>query len=242
VAHVALPGHRSGDLVADAIASNIAVLNAAEKAGIKRIVMTSSSVAVISNPDYFDRTLTSKDWNQPAIDRYEAGKKDDPRVAYAAAKTLAEKAAWTWVETEKPHFELVSVNPNANYGPVLHGESRSTAGWIYSLLHNETKNIETVPSQWYVDVRDDAKLHILGLTKPELGGERILAFAGPYGWNDLLHILRKNFPNVKVPEDTTLESGKTCPQKVDSSLAEKVLGGWIPLEKSVVDTAKSFGY
>ena len=40
------------------------------------------------------------------------GVKADPRDWYTASKTLAEKAAWDFVKTEKPSFDLVTVLPS----------------------------------------------------------------------------------------------------------------------------------
>ena len=46
-----------------------------------------------------------KDWNP--ITREEA--LSNQRSAYLASKTFAEKAAWDFVETEKPNFTLTTV-------------------------------------------------------------------------------------------------------------------------------------
>jgi hypothetical protein len=99
----------------------------------------------------------------------------------------------------------------------------------------------TLPrKEWYIDVRDCGRLHVLGLTTPSLGGKRVWAAAGPWGWNQILGILRRHFPNVQVPED--FEGGEPDRQRIDSEVARELLGGWIGLEQSLVDLAKSLGY
>jgi hypothetical protein len=157
---------------------------------------------------------------------------------------------------------LVSTLPDTTLGPVLHGDPPSSAAFIASLLKNDPAITRFLPArelsvsvscgvlqllfltlswkEWHVDVRDTARLHLLGLTTPSLGGKRILAAAGPWGWNEILGILRKHFPNVQVPED--FEGGEPDRQRIDSEVAREMLGGWIGLEQSVVDLAKSLGY
>lgn len=252
VAHVALPGSVPGDtdeVPQQAVDSAIALLRAAAKEpSVKRVVFTSSSVAVISAPNYKEEPLTDKDWNELALERYESATEEDKKhpswtgLRYAATKTLSEKAAWKWVEENKPSFEIVTILPNANYGPLLHGSPRSTVRWIYALLHGDATWATLVPPQWFIDVRDDGRLHVLALTEPSLGGKRIWAAAEPFGWNKILAILRKHFPQVALPQDIPGAQGELDRQKIDNHVAKEALGGWISLEQSIIDTAKSFGY
>lgn len=97
-------------------------------------------------------------------------------------------------------------------------------------------------TEWFIDVRDDARLHILALTTPSLGGKRIWAAAQPVGWNEILAILRKELANVPLPPDVAGAQGEPDLQKIDNSVAEGVLGGWISLEKSIIDMAHGFGF
>jgi len=163
-----------------------------------------------------------------------------PFIIYAAAKTKSEKAAWEFMESKKPQFDLVTTLPNMNFGPVLHGEPTSTSSRVAELMRNEPDPVRLRPPQWFIDVRDCARLHIISLTNPSLSGKRIWAAAEPFGWNAVLAILRKNFPGLKLPED--FENGGPDRQKVNSEPAKALLGGWISLEKSVVDFGKSLGY
>lgn len=52
-----------------------------------------------------------------------------------------------------------------------------------------------------VNVKDTARLHVAALLDPEVGNERILAFAHPYNWNDVLAVLRKIHPDKNFPTD-----------------------------------------
>jgi len=248
IAHVALPQH-TATWVEDVNKSVLGVLKAAAKeSSIKRVVLTSSSSTVMQGPDFVDRPLTDQDWNENALVRYEKmgvedrGKPESIKIVYAVAKMNSEKEAWKWMEDNKPKFEFATIIPVANFGPVLYGEPSSTATWITTLLKNDDKDAKAVTSRgkWFVDVRDDGRLHVLALDQPEAAGKRIWAAAGPFGWNLLLSILRKHFPKVAVPEDQ--KEWTLSDQKIDSEVGRKLLGGWISLEDSVVDTAKSAGY
>lgn len=111
VAHVALPGDiidTSDDVPQQAVASAIAVLQTAAKVqSVKRIVFTSSSVAVIQPPDFKEHTVTDKDWNDVSMQRYDHATQEDKQkpswgwLRYTATKYLSEKAAWKWVEENK---------------------------------------------------------------------------------------------------------------------------------------------
>ncbi|KZT54398.1 NAD(P)-binding protein [Calocera cornea HHB12733] len=243
VIHVALP-EPSATWVQDSIASNVALLNAAKKAGaVKRIVLTSSSAAVHSEPPT-EKVLDDKDWNDGAIQRFQSvPPAEKAKYIYGAAKTLAEREAWKWMEEQKPSFDLVALLPNANFGPLIFGQPRSTADMVLKLFKGDTTDVKRLGPQWYIDVRDTGALHVLSLTDATVSNTRIWAAAGPCGANEFLAILRKNFPQAKLPEDIDGPRGESSTQKIDSEKGRLMLGGkWRTLEDALVDMAKSVGY
>lgn len=64
-------------------------------------------------------TFTEEDWNtySPA-QLEEKGKDVAPADAYRASKTLAERAAWKFVEENKPKWDLVTLCPPLVLGPI----------------------------------------------------------------------------------------------------------------------------
>jgi nucleoside-diphosphate-sugar epimerase len=50
----------------------------------------------------------------------EEGNSQNPVQAYLASKTLAERAAWEFVETNKPVWEIATINPPLVFGPIIH--------------------------------------------------------------------------------------------------------------------------
>lgn len=87
-----------------------------------------------------------------------------------------------------------------------------------------------------VNVKDTARLHVAALLDPAVENERILAFAHPFNWNDILAILRKLYPEKKFPTD--IEDEPRDLSKLDNSRGFTLLKafgqpGFTGLEESV---------
>jgi hypothetical protein len=97
-------------------------------------------------------TFTEQDWNEtsPKIVE-EEGEKVDPMQAYRTAKTWAERAAWKFVEEEKPSWDLVTVNPPFVLGPIIHQVNKpeslntSVAAWWSFLSGKKTGDEAQAP-------------------------------------------------------------------------------------------------
>lgn len=136
VLHVASPFPMSppkheDDLIVPAREGTLRVLKAAKAAKtVKRVVITSSVAAVAyGHADRGkDRPFTEKDWTameNPAR----------PVPPYQKSKTIAERAAWDWVEKEGGDLELATVNPGGIFGPIL-GKAYATSVEIVVRLMN----------------------------------------------------------------------------------------------------------
>jgi nucleoside-diphosphate-sugar epimerase len=175
VQHVASPfpaaePKNENDLIIPAKEGALRVLKAARDAGVKRVVLTSSFVAIGYGHAVTDKTFTEKDWSNlegPGI------------TAYAKSKTIAERAAWDFIKTEGNGLELAVVNPVGVFGPVL-GADYSTSIQMVKRLMDGT--VPACPKLTFgvVDVRDVADLHIRAMTNPAANGERFLAVAGDF--------------------------------------------------------------
>ncbi|KAI9850777.1 MAG: methylglyoxal reductase (NADPH-dependent) gre2 [Thelocarpon superellum] len=238
------------DLLDPAIVGTTGILKAvkAHAPSVKRIVITSSFAAVksqaITTPGY---KYSEKDWNP--ITKEEA--LQNPASGYTASKKLAEKAAWEFVETEKPKFSLSTINPPMVYGPVVHHlsslDSLNTSNQrIRNLIQG--KNKEEIPDSGvflWVDVRDAALAHVRAVEVPEAAGKRFLATAGLFSNKEIADIIRKNFPNLvsKLPTADTPggdfpEGGS--PYSFDNTRSRELLGiKFRTLTESIVDTVKS---
>ncbi|KZT58661.1 NAD(P)-binding protein [Calocera cornea HHB12733] len=252
VIHPALPTPSGGDdWVDQIIQSTLIPLRAASKVGIKRFVLTATlgTVLMPGSPDIpTDRLINDKDWNDAGIQAFQTATEEDKkspsffRYRYVAGKTLAERAAWNFVETQNPSFDLAVIIPPMNWGPKLYGSSAISLDWLGKLLEGD-ETAFSMPPFYIVDVRDDAKLHIVALSDPDATNKRVLAVGNPHGWNEVLAIMRKHYPKQPIPADRPASPLDPCPWRVDDSLPKKMLGGkWISLEQTIVDSAESLGY
>lgn len=153
------------DLVDPAVNGTVNVLAACHRAGtVKRVVLTSSMAAITDEPDS-DKVLTEADWNERStLDR-------NP---YYLSKTLAERAAWRFVEGEKPGFDLVVVNPFLVIGPSI-GPGLNTSNQLFvDLLAGTYPGVMNLT--WgFVDVRDVALAHVAAMETASAAGRYICA-------------------------------------------------------------------
>jgi dihydroflavonol-4-reductase len=176
VLHVASPispegVKRADDYVRPAVDGTLRVLRAAVKAGVKRVVMTSSCAACA--PKEVSREVTSDEtvWSDP---------KSQADDWYRLSKTLAERAAWDFMRAEGGRTEFATVLPAAIFGPILGRESRSSVTIIERMIAGKLPGVPNF-GVCVVDVRDVASLHLRAMTAPEAAGERFIA-AGKFMW------------------------------------------------------------
>jgi len=174
VLHVASPfpstiPRNEDELIVPAREGALRVLKAARDAKVKRVVLTSSFAAIGYGHD--DRTVPFDETVWTAV-------KGKGVSAYAKSKTIAERAAWDFVE-HNSGLELAVVNPVGVFGPVL-GPDYSTSIILVKRLMDG--GVPGCPQLYFgaVDVRDVADLHIRAMTDPAAKGQRFLAVGGPF--------------------------------------------------------------
>jgi nucleoside-diphosphate-sugar epimerase len=220
------------DLIVPARDGTLRVLRAARDAGARRVVLTSSFAAVGYTPkpsaDY-----TEADWTDP----------DTPGLhPYPRAKTIAERAAWDFIEHEGAGTELVVVNPTFILGPTLTTQARSSLQMIKAMLDGK---MSVVPRQRFgvADVRDVADLHIRAMATPEAAGQRFLALAdGPtISYLQLAQILRDRLGPLAERVPTEEAPGDEPPDLVIHNDRARNELGWRPrpAETTIVETAES---
>jgi nucleoside-diphosphate-sugar epimerase len=185
VIHVASPTPATrpddGDeMVKMAVDGTLRVLKAAKAAGVRRVVLTSASGAVLAGHKSHMNLFTEDDWTDLS------GNID----SYQRSKTMAERAAWEF--SKKEGVELAAVNPAAVMGPVLGRDFSHSNQMILSMLNGKMPFILKMGFD-YVDVRDVADLHLLAMTRPEAAGERFIATSGEnITYKEQAHILQRN--------------------------------------------------
>lgn len=108
------------DLLDPAIIGTTGVLKAIKKNAptVKQVVITSSFASIVDakKGDHYDHVYTEADWNPITMEEALAS----PAGGYRASKTFAEKAAWDFVEKEKPNFTISTMCPPLVLGPIVH--------------------------------------------------------------------------------------------------------------------------
>jgi len=226
------------DVVPPTVKGTLNILTSASKEpSVKSIVYTSSSTAALLPCPNKEILVTKDTWDDEAVSIANSPNPDAFSV-YGASKTEAERAFWKCIKETKAPFQAAAVLPNANFGPILRpgGETGSSTGsWPIGVMNGDTSNLET-PPQWFVDVRDDARLHVAALIDPECDGQRIFAFAAPYNWTQILSILKEQNPGKDLPDPPKDEGKDLCkiPNEDAEALLKKHFGhGWISLAESL---------
>lgn len=199
-----------------------------------------------------NKVFTEDDWNPLT---YEDGLGNNKAISYRVSKTIAERSAWTFVEEEKPHFDLVTICPPLIFGPILQPLSS-----LSSINTSNQRFVDLIQGKWkheiqtsigvnfWADVRDVAAAHILVFEKPDAGNKRFICSAGKFCNRDIVAIAHKHLPILPpklkdmIPSDDEV-SGGDYPDVVpgcDNSRATQLLGiEWIDFEECVVDTIRS---
>jgi len=238
VLHVASPfpvvdPEDENEIIVPARDGSLRVLKAARDAGVKRVVLTSSFAAIGYSINPQNHLFTEKDWTDP----------NTPGLRpYLKSKTIAEKAAWDFMEREGGDLELTVINPVGIFGPIPGGNY--SASMEFALKGVLNGDIKETPNFTFniVDVRDTADMHLTAMTHPAAKGERFLAASeGSVSIFDVAALIRKERP---------LRAGKIADLKpigaemyvhLSNEKARTMLG-WQPRtkEKTLLETVDAF--
>ena len=242
---IALENHNEDFFVKPAVAGVKRAFKYAKKHNVKKVVLTSSVAAIFDTLEEktdYDET----DWSDP----------ENPSIShYAKSKTLAEKAAWDFVDNEDNPFELAVINPALVIGPSLSGDLGESNKAIAMVTTG--KMPVAVPLQFgYVDVRDVAAAHLLAMQNSNSNGERFALVEKDLWYKDVAKVLRDNgfdkAPTFNVPvwlakilANFSKELKVTLPylgrvRSVKNTSKAKDILGWNPrpAEESIIDIAE----
>lgn len=173
------------ELIRPAVEGTRRALEAGLKAGVERVVLTSSTAAILhGHPPDRAEPFTEADWSR--IDGHGVS-------AYTESKTRAELDAWSIMETAGRRDDLAVINPTVILGPLLDEDAGTSAVLVQRLLDG---SIPAAPRihLGIVDVRDVAALHLAAMLSPRAGGHRHVASAGSLSLIELARALRPRFP------------------------------------------------
>lgn len=201
------------DLIAPAVDGTMRALNAAKAAECQRVILTSSTVAIAGSPLADGQTAYSEqnwtDVNAPGTS------------AYAKSKTLAEKAAWDFVENEAPEIALTTINPGLVLGAPLDVHYSTSLAVVERLLNGKDPMVPRLAFS-SVHVKDIAALHVAALKNDETSGQRIMGVDKELWFEDIAKALKEAYPSRKIPT------------RVAPDLLIKFLGLFDPAIKGIV--------
>lgn len=233
------------EVIRPAVDGTLRVLKAAAEAGVRRVVLTSSVVAV-SCGHTAEAVRTEADWAD--VDRISA---------YSKSKALAEQAAWEFARSSD--LELVTIVPGMVLGPVLGPTFGTSVQVVHRLLTH------AVPASLklgfaVVDVRDVATGHRLAMETPAAAGNRYILAGENNTWmRDIATLLAQEFgpkgyrvPTGALPVWFAKVLGRFDPsvrsaldhlgkRELVSSHKARTELGWTgrPARESILDTAYS---
>jgi nucleoside-diphosphate-sugar epimerase len=202
-------------LVPEARGGTLRILKTARAAGVERVVMTSSTVAMVYRPDRpAVLTFSEHDWTDitwPAL------------TAYIVAKTRAEQAAWEDARAAVSESALVVINPGFVLGPALDTKIGTSLAVIQLIMKG---SYPAVPPTAFpiVDVRDLSALHVAALTTARVGGRRLLAAADTMSMKEMGQAIKSAIP----------AHGNKIPSMVLPNMAVRLMAMFDPTLKTVL--------
>ncbi|MEO9228307.1 MAG: aldehyde reductase [Devosia sp.] len=183
------------ELIRPAVDGTRRALTAALKANVERVVVTSSMAAVAyGHPASRTAPFTAADWT----DLHGRGVN-----AYIESKALAEKEAWTIMDSAGRHDDLAVINPNAIMGPLLDEDPGTSAALIARLMNG---SIPAAARIYFavIDVRDVAVAQVRAMLAPEAGGHRFPMGERTLSFIDFANVIRDGLPEFakKLPTRT----------------------------------------
>ena len=225
------------ELIEPAVNGTMDIMNEAHKAGVKRVVYTSSGVTVIdtSTPPPDGKIYNENDWNE------------NEHASYPRSKVLAEKAAWKFAKEHPDKPEFVSVLPGFTLGPPASKRTDSESiTTISNLLKGRMKHGSPPACIGCVDVRDVIDAHIEAMLRPEAKNNRYLCQSTyRYTFLEMADLIRESddFKNYPMPTKYMANMEPPIPSKRHQVNIDKIqneLGITLrPVKESLIDMANA---
>ncbi|MCU4655084.1 NAD-dependent epimerase/dehydratase family protein [Roseibacterium sp. SDUM158016] len=169
-------------IIRPAVDGTLRALGAAGAAGVTRVVLTSSVVAIEARDKR--GAFTEEDWTDTAHPK---------ATAYYKSKTLAERAAWDFV-ARHPDMRLTTINPALVLGAPLDRHYGTSLALIERILSGKDPMVPDV-GFGVVDVADISAMHLAALERPESIGHRFIGSNGTMTMPRIAQHLAARFPD-----------------------------------------------
>lgn len=187
------PSNREA-LVPAARAGAQRVLEHGFSAGAERIVLTSSLVSMMGQPNRGKQMMIEEDdWSDPDW---------KPLTAYPVSKTRAELSAWAYTKAQGIENRLTTVCPGVVFGPDTYKNGGASLGLLKALFSGDFPRSPKIAYP-IIDVRDCASIHVSAMTAEKAAGRRLMAAGQTYWIQQIADILAEAYPNAeKLPRGT----------------------------------------
>ncbi|TVY90361.1 putative uncharacterized oxidoreductase [Lachnellula willkommii] len=232
IIHIASPTPRTlekEEIWTPAVKGTLGILAEAAKVGsVKRVVITSSVVALIPLVGVPEGGVIKEDndWDLTVDKTADFTQETDTGTAfhlYYASKLLANAASWSFMSTQNPQFTLVSLHPTCVVGHhILQTHSSELASCTNSYLFNPIMTGNAAPKTNCVHVLDVADAHLRALDEERVKGNASFLISGAAPLREeTVRILEKYYPDAGWKLRT---GGGTDVWDIDTGKAERELG------------------
>jgi nucleoside-diphosphate-sugar epimerase len=235
--HIASPitsSYKEGDdmekhFIQPAIEGTMRILTAAQKTpSVKRIVITSSVVAVIPWAD-FTSGKSETIFDEKSRTVFIPGPYTSIFEAYSASKIKTLNETEAWLEREKPSFDVVHIFPGFIVGKdeLVTDVKDAMYGTNKEVLHPVTGGDDGFIPSSSIHLYDVALAHVKALDPKIPAQGYILSSEGLRGthWEESMPTVAKSFA-AEVKSGVLANNGKivTLPVKIDERKSEEILG------------------
>lgn len=216
-------------LLDPAVKGTMHVLQAAQKAKVRRLVLTSSISAIIPSPNWpADLPKDENCWTD--LDYCK-----ENGIWYPASKTLSEKAAWDFAK--ETGLDVVVINPGTVMGPILPPAINASMAMFLQLLQGGTEGYQNF-YMGCVHVKDVAEGHILLYETPSASGRHLCVEATNH-WSDFAEMVAKLYPEYKIHRFTEVtQPGLLRVQNPPTKFVDLGLV-FTPMEQVIKDSVSS---
>ncbi|KAJ9656611.1 hypothetical protein H2198_004845 [Neophaeococcomyces mojaviensis] len=228
-----------------AVAGAVGMLESAKKAGtVKRVVITSSVVAIVPFKYYMgetdDRVFTADDRIPMAKGPYRF-----EFEAYSASKAAALNETEAYIKREQPGFDLISIIPGWIFGrdELITTAKDLTVGSTNSVLARLLLGGKNEMGYNGNSVLGDdvAKIHVLALD-PKVNGNQAFVTSISMEWESAIPVLKQKFASAIANGHLSTEGKQpTVDINIDSSKTEKTFNlKFAPFETQVKEVASQY--
>lgn len=214
------PPKDEDSIIKPAVDGTLRALMAAQKSGVKRVILTASMETIQHGPT--SSPLTEDDWSDP--DAVSA-------VGYTRSKIFAEKAAWDFV-AEHPEMQLTTIHPGLVAGTPLDKHTGSSVSIIARFLSGRDPMVPNIYMP-IVDIEDVSSCHINAMTTPASIGNRYICAENYLALPEVTEILSHSYPNNKI-------ATRVAPKFLVNFIA--LFDKQMALIKDLVDVEKSLSH